>query len=134
MDYVQLFKSADLVFPESLVPIYTVAGEIDYFIKANNNQDDNDFVWSFCAGDGDREIYLEYDSLTQMAQTLIEEHKIRNTNRYPDTEGHYIDANALSKIQAKLNPNKHNPKQTFDKSPTGIKNVYEIEDLHSVWG
>ena len=132
--FTQLFKSADYVYPSSLVPIFTNGGAVVYFVKAENDKEHNKHVWSFCAGDGDREVYLEYESIEKMAQTLIQENEIKNTNKYPGTEGHYIDTDAFSEVQVKLNPNKYNLKQKGIKSPTGVQNVYEIESLHHVWG
>jgi len=57
-----------------------------------------------------------------------------NTNKYPGTERHYIDGDAFSEVQQKLNPNMYDLKQKGCKSPTGVTNMCEIENLHQAWG
>lgn len=69
-----------------------------------------------------------------MGKTFLAENEIKRTNKYPGTEGHYIDEKALSSVQSSLNPNMYSYKQKGEISSLGVVNVHDVEDLHKLWG
>ena len=90
-------------------------------------------VFEYAVAHGDTEIYLVYDSVGKLIETLLIEKKISDTNKYPDYSEHYVDEEALKAVQPNLNSNMYHHTQKGNKSKSGVINVYEINSFASAW-
>jgi len=131
-DLERQFARTGEVFPAALFPLADLDG-CYCFTTLSKNMSATAPVLSFALSDGADELYLEYESIYRMAETVLEQTRIASVNQYPGAKGHYVDQEALEAAQPSLNPNMYRLDQKGNFSSAGIQNVFGMARPPAQW-
>jgi len=130
--YAEMFQSENMKFPRAMFPIARF-NYGNYWIPLSQFPTKNTPVFEYAVSEGENEIYLIYDSVTSFLHTLLEEKNELRKNKYPGSSEHYVDYDAVRAVQPRINKDMYKEGQKSRKSPNGVFNVYDMDNLPAEW-